>query len=389
VIGVEDGSVYHELVRQLEAERRMRRAQGCLIAALLLIVPLVLLQLRAPVRLLEGPRQAAPAAPPVAPRGDLAQDEQSTIKLFEQAAPSVVHITNKGIRRDFFRQVEVPQGTGTGFVWDQAGHVVTNFHVVEGATQIEVGLMDGTTRTATQVHVDPEHDLAVITLDGAPLRPLARGTSADLRVGQSVFAIGNPFGLDHTLTSGIVSALGREMMSAGGRVIDGVIQTDAAINPGNSGGPLLDSAGRVIGVNTAIRSESGSSAGIGFAIPIDTVARVVTQLIQFGRVMRPSLGIQLLAPHIAQRFGVTEGVGVLAVVEGSGAAAAGLRGVTQQGRQYFLGDVILRVGEHPVRRPDDLLNALERHQPGETLPVELLREGKRLTVQVRLGDPAR
>ena len=381
--------MYHDLVRQLEAERRMRRAQGCLIAVLLLLLPLLLLGPGLQARLVDGPRGAPPAVPPVAARGDLAADELNAISVFEQSSASVVHITNKGIRRDFFRQVEVPQGTGTGFVWDQAGHVITNFHVVEGATQIEVGLMDGSTRAAKEVRVDPEHDLAVITLEGPPLRPLARGSSTDLKVGQKVYAIGNPFGLDHTLTSGIVSALGREMMSAGGRVIDGVIQTDAAINPGNSGGPLLDSAGRVIGVNTAIRSESGSSAGIGFAIPIDTVARVVSQLIEYGRVMRPSLGIQLMAPHIAQRFGVREGVAVLAVIEGSGAATAGMQGVTQRGQQYLLGDVIVGVGGKAIRRPDDLLNALERHKPGDTVAVELLREGGRVTVQVRLGDPSR
>ena len=390
---MESQAVYHELIRQLQAERRMRQAQGFLIA-LLAVVLAALLWLRAPhgggpgpLQLVDGPKGA-----PAAPRADLSQDEQSTIRIFEASAPSVVHITNKALRgRDMFRQrTEVPQGMGTGFVWDDQGHVVTNFHVVDGATALEVRLIDGSTRAATidQVRTAPEHDLAVLTLEGPPLRPLPRGTSADLRVGQKVLAIGNPFGLDHTLTSGIVSALGREMMSAGGRVIEGVIQTDAAINPGNSGGPLLDGAGRVIGVNTAIRSDTGAFAGIGFAIPIDTVTRIVSQLIQHGRVMRPSLGIRLLAPNVLQGMGVKEGVGVLEVVAGSGAATAGLEGIAETPQGYRLGDVIVAVAGKPVRRPDDLLNALEQYKAGDKVTVELLRGGARRTVEVVLGTPS-
>ena len=392
---MEREDVYQELVRQLEAERRMRQAQGCLIALLLIVIPCLWLQPAFLGRLgkaVDGPRGAAPPpAAPVVPRGDLAQDEQATIKIFDTTAPSVVNITNKVVRQDFFLNVqEIPRGTGTGFVWDQAGHVVTNFHVVEGADELEVRLIDGSTRRARVVGVAPDKDVAVLSLEnpgGASLRPVALGSSSDLRVGQKVLAIGNPFGLDHTLTSGIVSALGREIRARNGRVIEGVIQTDAAINPGNSGGPLLDSAGRVIGVNTAIYSETGSNAGIGFAVPIDTVARVVAQLIEHGRVIRPALGIQLVPEHIAARFGVREGVAVGAVLPGTGAEKAGLRGVVQRGRMLELGDVIVKVGDRAVRRPDDLMNALERYKPGDTVQVELQRGEERVSLAVQLSVP--
>jgi len=253
------------------------------------------------IRLTTGgwPQLIRPAAPraaprPVAARGDLAADEQATIALFKQASPSVVYITTLARRLvGYFDVTEVPQGTGSGFLWDGSGHVVTNFHVIQGASAARVTLHDGSEWTATLVGASPDHDLAVLRI-AAPrqrLAPILVGRSGDLQVGQRVFAIGNPFGLDFTLTTGIVSALGRSIPSLTGRKIEDVIQTDAAINPGNSGGPLLDSAGRLVGVNTQIASPSGASAGIGFAVPVDTVNRVVPQLIAHGKLARPWLGI--------------------------------------------------------------------------------------------------
>jgi len=235
------------------------------------------------------PGQLDPDAVPraITPRGELANDEKATIQVFKQTAPSVVHITNLGVARDYFSfdVMKIPRGTGSGIVWDQDGHIVTNYHVVKGAQSLKVTLADHSTWEATRVEVDPDRDLAVIwiTAPKNKLKPILVGKSEDLQVGQKTLAIGNPFGLDQTLTQGLVSALGREIEADTGRTIKGVIQTDAAINPGNSGGPLLDSAGRLIGVNTAIVSPSGASAGIGFAIPVDEVNRLVPQLIAHGK----------------------------------------------------------------------------------------------------------
>ncbi|MCW8141444.1 MAG: trypsin-like peptidase domain-containing protein [Planctomycetota bacterium] len=374
-----------ELLRQVEVERRLWRLT-C--GALLLVVVLLGLSLAAAWR---GPRLFAP--PPVEPRvvtarGDLAQDELAQVELFERAAPSVVNVTNLAVRRDRWTLdlAQIPQGTGTGFVWDAAGHVVTNFHVIDGAHQVVVTLVDGTELAARVVGVFPDKDTAVLRVDpgaGRVLSPIALGTSSDLRVGQRVYAIGNPFGLDHTMTSGIVSALEREIQAANGRIIDGVIQSDAAINPGNSGGPLLDSAGRLIGMNTAILSQTGAYAGIGFAVPVDTVRHVVQQLIEHGRVLRPTLGVQLAADALARRAGL-EGALVLDVVPGSPAARAGLRGTVRAGRQVRLGDLITAIDGKGVRRPDDLLNALERRQPGDTVRLAVQRDGQRLEVEVTL-----
>jgi len=329
------------------------------------------------------------ASPPrVAPRGELVAEEQATIDVFEQVAPSVVFVSTTVVRRDFFMNARsVPQGTGTGFVWDEAGHIVTNFHVIQGASEVEVGLADGRAVAAEVVGAWPDKDVAVLRAEEAiDLPPIPRGTSGDLRVGQRVLAIGNPFGLDHTLTSGIVSAVGRSIESANGRIIEGVIQTDAAINPGNSGGPLLDSAGRLIGVNTAIVSGTGASAGIGFAVPVDTVARVATQLIAHGTVIRPTLGVRLAPEHVARRYGV-EGVLVVDVVRGSGAERAGIRGTRQDGRRVLLGDAIVRIRDRDVRRLDDLLNELELLKPGDTVDVTILRDGDELELEVDLTAP--
>jgi S1-C subfamily serine protease len=327
----------------------------------------------------------------VTPRGDLAADEQATIALFEGARDSVVFIaTVQRVVDPWTRNaLQVPRGTGSGFVWDRLGHVVTNHHVVAGATGATVRLADGRAFAASLVGTSPAHDLAVLRIGVGADRPppLPVGTSHDLRVGQKVFAIGNPFGLDWTLTTGIVSALNRELPTDAGGVVEGLIQTDAAINPGNSGGPLLDSAGRLIGVNTAIFSPSGASAGIGLAVPVDTVNRVVPQLIATGRYVRPALGIRVehqLNAALAQRFGV-EGVFVIEVERGSPAARAGIR-PARLGRDgaFEPGDVIVAVDGRPVPRVADLLNALDRAAPGREVMLTILREGRRLELTVVL-----
>ncbi len=327
----------------------------------------------------------------VTPRGDLAEDERSTIALFEAARGSVAYIaTVERVVDPWTRNpLQVPRGTGSGFVWDRLGHIVTNHHVIAGASGAVVWLADGRAFRAALVGTSPEHDLAVlrIGIGGSQPEPLPIGTSHDLRVGQKVFAIGNPFGLDWTLTTGIVSALNRELPSEAGVTMEGLIQTDAAINPGNSGGPLLDSAGRLIGVNTAIYSPSGAYAGIGFAVPVDTVNRVVPRLIATGRYVRPSLGVrtgQQINEALSERLGI-EGVFVLGVEPGSAAERAGLRParIGLDG-SFQPGDVIVAVGERPVRRVADLLGALDRLAPGQEVTVAVLREGRRLELPVAL-----
>ena len=321
-------------------------------------------------------------------RGDLAADEKATIQLFRESSPSVVFITSLSrARSGLFRITEMPSGEGSGFVWDADGHVVTNFHVIQGASAARVTLADGSTWPASWVGGAPDRDLAVLRIfpKGLTLKPILVGTSKDLLVGQKVFAIGNPFGLDQSLSTGVVSALGRSIESVTGRQIEGVIQTDAAINPGNSGGPLLDSAGRLIGVNTAIASTSGSSAGIGFAVPVDTVARIVPQLIRHGRVTRPRLGVTLADDAVAARLGI-EGALVLSVEPDTGAAEAGLRGTSRaEDGALVLGDVVTKAGERPVRSADDLIAALEDRRPGETLSLLVLRDGASLPVAVTLS----
>jgi S1-C subfamily serine protease len=319
---------------------------------------------------------------------DLLEDERNTIEVFQAAARSVVHIENRALRRDWFTAsvTEVPQGTGTGFVWDTNGHIVTNYHVVKGATSVHVTLWDGSTHTGTLVGAEPSKDLAVIRIDApeAALTALTPGSSSGLLVGQKVLAIGNPFGLDQTLTTGVVSALGREIDALDGRTIHGVIQTDAAINPGNSGGPLLDSRGRLIGVNTSIFSTSGASAGIGFAIPADTVTRIVPALIKDGRIIRAGLGVDLIRDDIARRNGV-EGVILRAVGTGSAASKAGLVGLwTDRNGATQIGDVIVAIEDAPVREVDDLLTALERFTPGTSVSLTVRRGDEERVVPVKL-----
>jgi 2-alkenal reductase len=315
-------------------------------------------------------------------RGTLAESEQATIAIFESASPSVVLVISG--ERDITGMQTVAVGGGTGFIWDEQGHVVTNNHVVQ-ASEIIVRMPGGEDIPATVIGRAPQYDLAVLRLSRIPQNapPLAVGTSGDLRVGQAAFAIGNPFGFDQTITSGIVSALGRRLPTQDGREIADVIQTDAAINPGNSGGPLLDSAGRVIGVTTAIFSPSGAYAGVGFAVPIDTVARVVPQLIQDGRAPVAGIGILAADETVASRVGI-EGVLVWQTVPGSPAARAGLRSTDPQAGE--LGDVIVEAEGAPVRRLADLTNTLDRLGIGGNIDLILLRDGHRVTVSIPIED---
>ena len=334
---------------------------------------------------LNDPRAASRS---VVPRGELWSDEKSTITLFRQASPSVVNITAIGVQRDLFtlNLYQIPQGTGSGFIWDRNGNIITNFHVIQEADAAQVTLGDQSTWKARVVGVAPDKDLAVLRIDAPAdrLRPIPVGTSKDLQVGQYVFAIGNPFGLDQTLTTGVISALGREIESVTRRPIQGVIQTDAAINPGNSGGPLLDSAGRLIGVNAAIYSPSGTSAGIGFAIPVDTVNRIVPELIRYGKVTRPGIGVQIAEEQLAERLGVT-GVLVVDVVPGSAAAKAGIRPTRRESSgRVQLGDVIVAIDGTKVESPNDLFLLLERYKVGDVVNVSLLRDGKIVQTKVAL-----
>ena len=334
---------------------------------------------------LNDPR-AAPRT--VTARGELFSDERSTINLFRQASPAVVNITAIGVERDLFtlNLYQIPQGTGSGFVWDTNGDIITNFHVIQNADSAQVTLADQSNWKARVVGVAPDKDLAVLRIDAPAnrLRPIPIGTSKDLQVGQSVYAIGNPFGLDQTLTTGVISALNREIESVTRRPIQGVIQSDAAINPGNSGGPLLDSAGRLIGVNTAIYSPSGASAGIGFAIPVDTVNRIVPELIRSGKIIRPGLGIQIADDQIAQRLGV-KGILVVDVARGSAAAKAGIQPTQRDAEgRLRLGDIITALDGKKVESPNDLYLLLEKYKIGEAVNISILRNGKTVETKVAL-----
>jgi S1-C subfamily serine protease len=338
---------------------------------------------------MKGIPRLDPTAVPraVTARGDLAADEKTTIDIFQAISKSVVYITSVELRTDFFslNVYEIPRGTGSGFIWDTEGRIVTNYHVIEDASRLEVTLADNTKWKAVVVGVAPDKDLAVLQISAPPdkLNPIPVGESKDLMVGQKVFAIGNPFGLDQTMTTGIVSALGREIKAVTGRTIEGVIQTDAAINPGNSGGPLLDSAGRLIGVNTAIFSPSGASAGIGFAVPVEVVNRFVPEIIKHGRVVRPGIGVSIASDRIAAQLGI-EGVLIVKVQPGSSAEEAGLHGTYRTAEGIVLGDIIVGVDGQSVSDTDDLLNAFEKHKMGDVVDLDIIRDEREMTITVRL-----
>ncbi len=320
----------------------------------------------------------------------LLPEEQNTIRIFKEASPSVVFVTNVAIGQNaFMDEFAIPQGAGSGFVWDDQGHVVTNFHVVQGGDAFLVTLRDQTQLEAKVVGVDPAKDIAVLKVERAPkLKPIQVGSSDDLQVGQTAIAIGNPFGLDHSLSKGVISALGRQVQGIGGVTIRDMIQTDAAINPGNSGGPLLDSDGHLIGMNTMIFSRSGSSAGVGFAVPAAFLKRIVPELIKTGHVVRPGMGVTILTS--GQKYyliGDQDGVVINAVEPGGPAAKAGLRGLRRlPGGRAAVGDVIVGVGEAPVKDFDDLYNALDSYKVGDTVKVRVLRGGREVEVPVKLVD---
>jgi S1-C subfamily serine protease len=332
---------------------------------------------------------AATTPRPIEPRGELAAFERSTIELFERASPAVVQVVVARESAPAFGDPDAEPGpgggSGTGFLWDEAGNIVTNAHVAGGARQVAIRTASGDVVGGSVAGVAPNYDIAVVRLlrPGSLPSPLPVGSSADLKVGQAVFAIGNPFGLDQSLTTGVISALKRRMPTAAGREIADVIQTDAAINPGNSGGPLLDSAGRVIGVNTAIISPSGTNAGIGFAIPIDTVNRVVPELIRAGRVPTPGIGIIAASEAIAARMG-REGVIIVRTVPGSPAERAGLQGVNQAAGT--IGDVIVAAEGKPVRRLSDLTDMLQTVKIPGKVQLTVERGGSRRNLSIDVVD---
>ncbi len=328
---------------------------------------------------------------PITPRGALMDVEKSTIAIFKSASPSVAFITTETLQRNPFDRTftEVPQGSGSGFIWDESGYVVTNFHVIQNSSSARVILYDQTSYAASIVGTSPEHDLAVLKINvpaGLHLVPIPIGTSSDLQVGQSVFAIGNPFGLDQTLTTGVISALKRTITGVAGNPIEDVIQTDASINPGNSGGPLLDSAGRLVGVTTAIYAPSGAWSGIGFAIPVDSANRVIPDIIRTGHYVRARLGIhyiddisrRLLAPH-----GI-EGLAILGTAAGSPAQRAGLISPQQApGGSIVLGDVIQKVNGRVIKSGTDLAAAMDLVRPGDVVSLTILRDGKPLELSIK------
>jgi len=319
------------------------------------------------------------------------ESEKNTIHVFQNTVQSVVNVSNlKKARRGWFdmQAIEVPAGAGSGFVWDEEGHIVTNFHVVQGGDKFLINFKgDKKQYEAKLVGAEPKKDTAVLKLIEKPknLKPISVGKSKDLIVGQKAMAIGNPFGLDHTITSGIISALERKIPGIGQVTIHGMIQTDTSINPGNSGGPLLDSSGRLIGMNTVIYSASGSSAGVGFAVPVDTISRIVPQIIKHGKVTQPGLGIGILPEQFNYRFGIEKGIIISVVDPQGGAAAAGLEGVSEDryGR-YYIGDVILKVDGKEVNNFDDIYHSLDSKKRGDTVEVEYLREGKKRRKKVTL-----
>ncbi|HIA59953.1 MAG TPA: trypsin-like serine protease [Gammaproteobacteria bacterium] len=320
-------------------------------------------------------------------------DEANNIEVFKNASPSVVNITNSRLIRSYYslNPQEVPQGSGTGFVWSEDGYIVTNYHVVQQATRVTVTLRDGSSYDARAVGFDPDKDLAVLKIDAPDVKlvPVVLGDSSLLEVGRKVIAIGNPFGLDTTMTVGVVSALGREIDSISRRKIRDVIQTDAAINPGNSGGPLLNSLGQLVGVNTAIYSPSGASSGIGFAIPVNTVKRIVPELIAYGRVQTPILGItHIPQPDYYRQLWSIEGVIVLDVVDGTDPQRLGMRGLSRSQRGSIqLGDVIIEIDGQAVANEDDYANIMEQRRAGDVVRVRTRRDNALVDYDIELQAP--
>lgn len=316
--------------------------------------------------------------------------EKKTIQIYQKALPSTVNVSNIKLARNmFYGEVEVPQGAGSGIVYDNKGHIITNYHVVQGGSSFVVSFHNDPKKyKASIVGIAPEKDIAVLKLDNGPssLQPITIGSSRDLSVGQYSFAIGSPFGLDYTLTTGVISALGRKIDGIGGVKIHNMIQTDAAINMGNSGGPLLDSKGQLIGMNTVIFSTSGSSAGLGFAVPADTIKVIVPQLIKHGKVIRPGLGIGIVPDRTKKKIlGDQKGIVISYVAENGSADKAGLKGMTQDqfGRTY-LGDVILSLDDKEVNNLDDIYHVLEKYQIGDVVEIKFKRDGKIKKTKVKL-----
>src|SRR5882762_552058 len=322
-----------------------------------------------------------------------ASDEQNNIEIYRTLSPGVVNVHSTSYARDFFGFVEPQEGSGSGSVIDQDGNILTNYHVIEGAQKLAVSFGGQKNYAAKVVGGDPDTDLAVIKLIETPKEPLTivpLGDSDKLEVGQKVLAIGNPFGLDRTLTTGVISGLQRPIRARNGRPIEGAIQTDASINPGNSGGPLLDSHGRMIGINSQILSPSGASAGVGFAVPVNIAKRIVPELVRSGEIRRPKLGIgtrdvELLKSQV--ELPVSEGVVILQVLQGGPAANAGLRGITQtENGDYEVGDVIVGIDNEKVENTDGLYRILNKHAMGEQVQVQIVRNGRRASVPVRLTE---
>ena len=335
------------------------------------------------------------ATPPAITDPASATDEQNNIEIYRALSPGVVNVHSTSYARDFFGFVEPQEGSGSGSVIDQEGNILTNYHVIEGATKLAVSFGGQKNYAAQVVGGDPDTDLAVIKLIEKPRQPLtviALGDSDKLEVGQKVLAIGNPFGLDRTLTTGVISGLQRPIRARNGRPIEGAIQTDASINPGNSGGPLLDSHGRMIGINSQILSPSGASAGVGFAVPVNIAKRIVPQLMRSGEVRRPKLGISSRDVEVLKtqvELPVSQGVVIWQVAPGEAAANAGLRGLTQtENGDVELGDIIVGIDGQNVANNDDLYRILEKHQVGDTVQVQILRNGRRASVPVRLTGPS-
>ncbi len=316
---------------------------------------------------------------------NLNDDELAVIELFEDAAPSVVFITTSTTRQSYYSMdvTEIPKGSGTGFMWDDEGHIVTNYHVLDGGNKFTVMLSDQTSYSAEIVGLAPEKDLAVLKISApeGKIKTLPLSKSSNLKVGQSAYAIGNPFGFDQTLTTGVISALGREITAANGRTIYDVIQTDAAINPGNSGGPLLNSSGKLIGVNTAIFSPSGAYSGIGFSIPVDVVKLIVPDLIAYGRVNRPVIGIELMNENYVN----AEGAMISKVLKNSPAYKAGLQGISRaRNGQYLAGDIITSIDDNVIKSNLSLVETLEKYKPNDIIDITYKRGDKLSKVKVKL-----